>query len=305
MKIISKILRGCLAGSLLSLSCDPVKNDNEVEEIAYPQPRPDSVAIAFLPGIVSSDSVEFGSAFSPDGKSFYFSRKTNNHSAIYASHYNENNWSEPVLVPFADTKHAEADPAFSPDGKLHFISTRPKNESDTLMDYDIWFVKQFDDGRWSNPENAETVNSDSAEYYISFSKSGNLYFASSRKGGFGQEDIYVSKLVDEKYMRPENLGALVNTGFSEYDPAISSMEDLIIFTSSNRDDGFGSGDLYFSIVENNQTWGQAHNLGNGFNTASREYCSYFTHDGEYFFFSSDGNIQWISSTFVRKKVHNR
>jgi Tol biopolymer transport system component len=258
-----------------------------------------------LPGIVSSESIDFGSAFSPEGKSFYFSRKKDNRSGIYVSHHNGYNWTEAALVPFADMNYAEADPAFSPDGKLYFISTRPKNESDTLLDYDIWFVAQLEDDSWTKPENAENINSDSAEYYISFSENGNLYFASSRRGGFGQEDLYVSNLTNGKYMVPENLGASVNTKFSEYDPSISLMGDFIIFTSSSKDDSFGTGDLYYSIIGNRGKWGQAHNLGNEFNTSTREYCPYLTPDGKYFFFSGEGNIKWIGSTHLKEKVKGK
>ena len=120
-----------------------------------------------------------------------------------------------MLLSFTESKYSEADPAFAPDGKLYFISNRPKDQSDTLMDYDIWFVAPLSDGRWSEPENLKSVNSDSSEFYISFSKNGNLYFSSSRKGGFGEEDIYVSRLINEQYTAPENLGAAINSKRSE------------------------------------------------------------------------------------------
>ena len=77
---------------------------------------------------------------------------------------------------------------------------------------------------------------------MSFAKNGNLYFASSRKGGFGEEDIYVSRLVNKQYTKPENLGPAINSKESEYDPCISANEDFIIFTSSGRGDSFGAGE---------------------------------------------------------------
>lgn len=302
MKMIDKLISiFFLSLPLLFASCDLINEKHDVK-IPYPEPLPDSVALNFLPGIVSSDSIDFGSAFSPDGKSFYFSRTTNHRSKIYSSHYNGENWTEPLLVPFADTAYAEADPAFSPDGKLYFISTRPKNESDILPDYDIWVVSPLNGDTWSQPVNAESINSDSAEYYISFSAIGNLYFASSRAGGLGEEDLYFSKLIEGKYTPPENLGTSVNSVFSEYDPCISPTEDFIIFTSSNRKDGFGKGDLYYSTINNRMTWSEGHNLGRKFNSPAREYCPYLTPDGKYFFFSSDGNIKWIDSRYLNTKV---
>ena len=48
------------------------KSLSAANNIPYPQPYPDSVAKVFLQGLVSKDSVDFGAAFSPDGKYFYF-----------------------------------------------------------------------------------------------------------------------------------------------------------------------------------------------------------------------------------------
>jgi hypothetical protein len=287
------LLMVCEISILVLLSCE-TKDRLQGERIVYPEPRPDSGSMIFLPGVVSSDSIDFGSAFSPDGRSFYFARTIDKRSGLYVSKHNGTVWTAPVRVPFANINYAEADPAFSPDGKLFFISTRPKNESDTLTDYDIWFATLQNDGSWSHPENAIEINSDSAEYYISFSDNGNVYFASSRAGGFGQEDLYMSKRVNGNYSAPENLGASLNTKFSEYDPFVSRKESFIIFTSSGRQDGFGKGDLYLSSIGDSAGWSDAYNLGGEVNTRAREYCPYITPDEKYFFFTSDGDIKWMA-----------
>jgi Tol biopolymer transport system component len=265
-----------------------------VTGIPYPEPLPDTTPITFLPGLVSTDSIDFDAAFSPDGQSFYFSRKINGQSKIHFTRYDGKNWTKPVIAAFSDNKYSYADPAFAADGKLYFISNRPRNGADTLSDYDIWFTKPLAGGRWSEPEDLKIVNTDSDEYYISFAKSGNLYFASDRKGGLGEEDIYVSRLVNGKYTTPENLGPGINSEKSEYDPCISPDEDLIIFSSSNREDGFGGADLYYARLGPDKKWGQAVNLGKNFNTKGREYCSYFSPDHKYFFFSSGGDVKWVS-----------
>lgn len=265
-----------------------------VTGIPYPEPLPGLTPITFLPGSVSTDSIEFNSAFSPDRKSFYFTRKINGQSKIHVSWYDGKNWTKPVPASFSDNPYSNADPAFAAGGKLYFISNRPKNGSDTPSDYDIWFCKPLSGGRWSEPENLQIVNTDSNEYYISFSKNGNLYFASDRKGGFGEEDIYVSRLINGKYTTPANLGAAINSAKSEYDPCISPNEDFIIFTSSNREGGFGGADLYYAKSQGGRDWTPAVNLGKNFNTPGREYCSYLSPDGKYFFFSSSGDIKWVS-----------
>jgi len=290
------LLSGCFFSSCAT------RHNKLQTAIPYPAPFPDSNAITFLPGIVSSDSIDFNSAFSPDGRSFYFTRKKSGLSKIYITRYDGKGWEEPVLSPFSNTKYSVADPAFGPDGKLYFISDRPKNQSDSSGDYDIWFSKPLGDGGWSEPENLQIVNSDSSEYYISFSKNGNLYFASGRKGSIGEEDIYVSRLVNGQYTTPQNLGAAINSQHSEYDPCISPDEDLIIFSSSNREDSFGGADLYYSKLDGNKKWSPAVHFGKNFNTKSREYCSYFSPDGKYFFFSSGGDVKWVDIKAINKII---
>lgn len=287
---------------LLSCGSSGDNKDRSTSNISYPNPQPDSIAIPFLPGIVSSDSLDFNAAFSPDGKSFYFSRAFNRMSKIFVTNYDGSKWNEPVAVPFAISDAADADPAFSPDGKLYFISNRLTGATDTLPDYNIWYVSPQADGNWSKPENMTTLNSDSNEFYISFARNGNMYFSSSREGGFGQEDIYVSKLENGKYAAPQNLGSAVNTDKAEYDPGIAPDEKMLLFASSKRDDGYGQADLYCGIPNEKMLWTQTIHLDSNINTPTRDYCPYFSPDGKYFFFTSDKDVKWVTMEALRKSI---
>lgn len=278
-------------------------NGTPAAGIAYPQPLPDTVPTSFLPGVVSTDSLDFNAAFSPDGKSFYFTRSIQKRSVIYVTHYVDGRWTEAADAGLSLPGCSDADPAFAPDGRLCFISDRPGNERDTLRDYDIWYTSPAGNGTWSAPRRLDVLNSDSSEYYISFARNGNVYFASSRKGGYGGEDIYLSRLIDNHYTEPVNLGPTINTARSEYDPCISGSEDVMIFTSSNRADSYGKGDLYASR-QNDNTWSPASNLGNAFNTTSREYCAYFSPDNAWFFFSSQKDVKWVRADFVTEHIKN-
>lgn len=260
--------------------------------IPYPRPPAGDTPIVFLPGIVSGNDNDFGAAFSRDGRSFYFSRTINRQSVIMVSHFIKDRWTEPIAVSFTKSPYADADPAFSPDGKLYFISTRPVAPDDTTRDYNIWFVTYATDSNWSDPQPLAEVNSDANEFYISFAANGNLYFASSRPGGFGEEDIYMSKRKDERFTQPVNLGPAVNTAKSEYDPFISGDEKLLIFTSSGRTEGIGGADLYGILLDGDKTR-SAVNAGPLINTSGREYCPYISPEGKYFFYSSSGEIKWM------------
>lgn len=266
--------------------------------ISYPAPQPDSIALRFLPGIVSNDSLDFNSAFSPDGKSFYFSRSGKGKWMIYVTELQAGSWSKPRLAPFNEPRYSQADPFIALDGALYYISNRPKTAGDTVSDYDIWRVRARPDGSWTKPENVEAVNSDSTEYYMSLAANGNLYFASDRPGTLGSHDIYVSRYVNGNYTKPENLGPAINSGNMEHDPMIAPDEQYLIFTSADRKDSHGSGDLYYSLRNADGTWAPAENMGARFNTDSYEYCSYLTPDGRYLFYSSNYDVKWISTKYL-------
>jgi Tol biopolymer transport system component len=273
------------------MQCSTRKGDELT--IPYPDPKPDSMAITFLKGIASSDSLDFNSTFSPDGKSFFFSRLTNGKTHIYTSYFDDGKWREPIMTTFSEPECSEADPFITGDGTLYYISDRKKDTSDTISDFDIWMVHPTENGKWSAPENLQAVNSDSTEYYVSLAANKNLYFASNRAGTFGRFDIYVSKFEDGKYSTPENLGPAVNAPETDHDPFISQDEKLLIFTSKNRKDGFGAGDLYYSERGKDDKWSTAKNIGKRFNTTTYDFCPSISKDQCYFFFSSDNDIKWI------------
>jgi Tol biopolymer transport system component len=291
-----------MAWGLLLSSCNTRRTGDLPVDIAYPQPAPDSAVLSFLPGTVSSDSLDFNAAFSPDGRSFYFSRSQNKKLAIYVTTYDGKHWTAPVHASFSGTAYSDADPAFSPDGKIYFISNRPRTPSDTLDDYDIWYASPAGENQWSAPENLISINSDSSEFYISFSTAGTMYFSSSRAGGRGSEDLYRSALTNGHYDVAENLGAEINSAESEYDPGIAPDESVLVFASSGRKESLGRADLYYATRSPEGQWTRARHLDPFFNTNGREYCPYFSPDFHYFFFSSGGDVKWVDRKMLLRHV---
>lgn len=279
-----------------------LSNCKKETHIAYPTLFPVDSMLTFLPGIVSSDSFEFNSMYSPNGKTFYFSREQIHN--IYETTFDGTVWSTPSVTSFSEKDYKECDPAFSTDGtKLFYISTRPRAPNDSIDDFDIWYVER-EGNDWSIPKNLDIVNSDSSEFYVSFARNGNLYFASNRVGGFGSFDIYVSRYETGVYTSPVNIGAAVNNDHFDHDPFISSDERLLIFTSVNRDGGFGRGDLYYSVKDEAGQWSVAKNLGPTFNGSEYDFCPYITPDGRYFFYSDNKDIRWIDAEVLYKVTEN-
>ena len=154
---------------------------------------------------------------------------------------------------------------------------------------------------WSEPINVgQPVNSAVDEYYVSLTKDGTIYFASNRAGGLGSFDIYRSRLADGHYIKPENLGASINTKYLEHDPFIAPDESYLLFTSVDRPGGFGTGDLYISTRKKDGTWTKSKNLGKAFNTNGYDFCPIVSPDGKYFFFTRKGDIYWVSTKAIEK-----
>ena len=275
---------------LILTSCQSEQQQNTAS--TYPEPLPDTTALTFLPGIVSGDTLDFNATFSPDGKTFYFSRSLNRKYVIMESRYDAGRWNQPVISAVFDTAYSNTDPFIAADHSMYFISNRLTGAGDTIPDFDIYRMV-WNGNKWNAAERLGEINSDSTEYYVSVANNGNIYFASYRDGNL---DLYMAKKDGDHYHKPVNLGGVVNSSSDEHDPLIAPDERYLVFTSS-RPGGSGEADLYISYNKNGE-WQRPVNMGSRINTATYEYCPNLTPDGKYFFFSSEYDVKWISAAVL-------
>jgi Tol biopolymer transport system component len=249
------------------------------------QEPPGRAPVLFAPGVVSTTTREWSTAFSPDGRELFFGVDTPDRAYILHTKEGKDGWTEPVLASFSG-RYSDYDLTMSPDGnRLYFTSLRPADGTGPEVESpDIWYVVRNDFG-WGEPVRIPApINTADRELYPSVSKDGYLYFFSSRPGGFGRSDLYRATLTNGGFGDPENLGPMVNTEDSEGDVCVSPDGDYIVFTSS-REEGFGGGDLYVSFRRDGG-WTQARNLGAMVNTEHTEFCPSVSRDGRYLFFTS-------------------
>jgi len=140
---------------------------------------------------------------------------------------------------------------------------------------------------WSAPENLGRVNSDAWDSGPSLSPDKrDLYFSSTRPGGYGGADIYVTHLLPNgRWSEPENLGPEVNTIGDEMYPFIHADNQTLYFTS-NGHLGYGGSDLYMTR-KNGDGWTRPVNLGYPINTIENEGSLSVAADGKTAFYASD------------------
>lgn len=121
---------------------------------------------------------------------------------------------------------------------------------------------------------SDNINSSKAEEIAAcISADGTtLYFASTREGGYGGTDLYVShKLPNDSWGPPKNLGPEINTPFDEDFPNITA-DGKILYFSSNGHTTMGGYDI-FKAEENPEThlFMNPKNMGYPINTPEDNY----------------------------------
>jgi hypothetical protein len=252
------------------------------------QTPPGDSAVVFAPGIISGrNTFVQNSAFSPDGKEFYFT-ETNarwDHFDILSSQFRNGKWTPPDTAGFfgRDSKPAAVmEPFLAPGGNRIYFSA---GDAGNL---DIWYCERTGD-TWGTPVRLpDTVNSSDLEWHPTISRRGTLFL--TRNG-----DIYYAASHDGRFDTMAKLGTPVNsTDYDEADPYISPNEDYLIFHSPDRPGGFGQADLYISYKKPGGAWTNPKNLGPKVNTEAFEFAPSVTPDGKYFMFSR--RTKWLTDT---------
>mgnify|MGYP003876109581 CR=1 FL=1 len=114
-----------------------------------------------------------------------------------------------------------------------------------------------------------------------------LYFTSDRQGGFGGQDIWVSRRVGGQWTQPVNLGDQVNTKYNEGPDSFSVDERVMFFTRCDREQDPGACDIYTAAWdEGKKAWGNVKNLGPNVNSRYNDANSSLSYDGKTLYFVS-------------------
>lgn len=185
---------------------------------------------------------------SADGSALYFianrptragETKDEEDYDIWRSYYRSGAWMAPERLPSVNSHSAEFGPEVHNEF-LYFSSTREGG-------YYI-YRSRLENGRPGEPELLPApINSEWNDSDFTLSASGRVaVWCSTRPGGFGACDLYVSRLTETGWSDPENLGAPVNSDESEFSASLSPNGARLFFASSRHVDGQqeGAADVY-------------------------------------------------------------
>lgn len=249
----------------------------------------------FAPGVVSTEFMETSAAFTPDGKTVYFTRADFQFSdnTIMESHFKGGKWTKPEVASFSGVWR-DSEPHVSPDGtKLFFVSNRPASGDKPLLanfsgrsfpGANIWYVEKKAKS-WGEPVHINgAVNALPTVYNPSVARDGTLYFSGMLPDGEGKNQIYRSVLMGGEYGKPERL-PFSDTKYNHIDPFVAPDESFIVF-AANRPGGQGaSADIHICFQKDGK-WGEPINLGGDVNSASLENAPSVAPDGKTLYFAS-------------------
>lgn len=110
------------------------------------------------------------------------------------------------------------------------------------------FVTFNENGEWSTPQNlGNTINTGEKED-ISLIAADNttIYFISNGHGGFGGQDFFMSKRLDDSWTNwtePLNLGPIINSELDEYGLFVPALGEYVYFTKKDENKEFKT-DIY-------------------------------------------------------------
>lgn len=155
---------------------------------------------------------------------------------------------------------------------------------------DLFFTIK-NDTVWGYSEEFKTINTPYNEGSACLSKDGKLLFFArcNSPQGLGNCDIFVAEMkADSTWGNVRNLGTEINSAAWDSQPSLSHSGDTLFF-SSDRIDGFGHSDIYFSVKGKDGKWQNAQNIGPVINTQGFEVSPFFHHKFNVLYFSSNGH----------------
>jgi peptidoglycan-associated lipoprotein len=169
---------------------------------------------------------------------------------IMISKKNDSGWSVPEEIDLGNTEQNYIHPIISEDGRLLIFAS---NNEEGFGGYDLYYSIKIgigDEVKWSVPLNmGNKINTEGNDVFPFIDKD-TMYFSSDGHPGMGGLDIFRVEKKAQRWQRPQNLKAPMNSGGDDFGFIIDNQSTLpknvvhMGYFSSNREGGKGSDDIY-------------------------------------------------------------
>lgn len=237
---------------------------------------------------INTSDLEYFPSLTIDGKKFIFTRRIQNKETFYESDHVNGVWGKafPLQGKINSNEYNVGAQNISQDGEWLVFTGCNFPQGNGSCDLYISFLTK---GGWSEPQNlGRNINTEFWESTPSLSPDKrDLYFSSSRPGGYGGRDIWVSHRTETGWTEPENLGADINTAGDESTPFIHADNQTLYFNSSGLPGYSEKPDLFVTRKQADGKWSKPENLGYPINTIGDEGSMIVAADGKTAYYSSD------------------
>lgn len=245
---------------------------------------------------INSEYTETKPVISGDGNTLYFCRQNHpdnlrgkqDDQDIYVSQLVNDQWTTARNIgwPLND-QHPNGICSVSPDGKSLLLI----NEyiSGGYVKPGVSVSHRTNTG-WSFPQKLNIENFYNFNPYVDYCMSSNgkiIILSVQRREGFGDQDLYVSRLIDGNWSEPVNLGIVINTPGADFAPFLAA-DDKTLYFASEGHPGLGGSDIFYSkrLDENWQEWSVPVNLGPAVNTRTWDAYYSISAKGDFAYFVS-------------------
>lgn len=223
----------------------------------------------FAPGIISGPANDLSPAFTPDGRTVFFTRANATQSTILVSHRSGDAWSPPRIASFSG-EWRDLEPTMAPDGSyLVFASNRPVTPGGKPLDAyyngapqpgdggNLWRVDRTAGG-WGQPHRLpDVINANSSIFSPSLAADGSLYFMQPT-GSKTRFHLFRAQFSHDSFATPVALPVSAGDSVGDFDPAVAPDESFMVFSSARMRD---KGTSLFIAFQQNGTWATPTYLG--------------------------------------------
>ena len=242
----------------------------------------------FEPGVVSTRDYERDGTFSPDGQTFYFTKRTiwPYFSAICVSRFRRGRWTEPDVAPFSG-QYPDATPFISADGsRLYFASRRPAERAQN--GYNIWMATRVKDS-WSTPELLpQPINGRGSVISPVETRNGSLYFIRT-----DDARLYVSERRGAGWAEPVPIVDSAAQGTAVTSVYVDPDERFMIVAIVGRADAMSTAEGIYARADlyvrerRGSAWSASRHLPPPINSAAEEGSPFLSPDRRFLYFTSE------------------